>query len=86
MSQISISGSALREPNLGTPFSLSVPGACVLSPQRQTWKQPITTQRTGGSTPVMTKVLGGSDRGQPNVPQSQEGLLREGVSELGRAF
>ena len=77
--QISISGSAFREPNLGTPFSLSVPGACVLSPQRQTWKQPITTQCTGGSTPVMTKVLGGSERGQLNVPQR----VRKGFSEKG---
>ena len=76
--QISISSSAFREPKLGTPFSLSVPGACVLSSQKQTRKQALKAQCAGGDTPVMTKVLrAGAQRQQINMPQG----IREGFSE-----
>ena len=78
--QISISGSAFRETNLGTPFSLSVPGTCILSSQKQTQKQALKTQCAGGNTPVLTKVLGvGAQRQQINRPQG----VREGFSGRG---
>lgn len=78
--QISISSSAFREPKLGTPFSLSVPGACVLSSQKQTRKQALKAQCAGGDTPVLTKVLrAGAQRQRINMPQG----IREGFSGRG---